>query len=340
MTKILIVGAGLSGTVVARQLAEAKHKVTVIDKRPHIGGNCFDFVNEIGILVHKYGPHLFHTSNKNVVEWLSRFTEWIEYKHKVKAMLSNGKLVSFPVNLDTLKEVDESKIIDTFFRPYTKKMWNMELEDLDPSIIQRVPVRKDHNDLYFPDDSYQLMPKYGYTELFKSIFNHRNIYLSLGTPWTEEMISDYDLIFTSMPIDEFCGYSKGHLPYRSIKFHTYTVPVPNLFPVTTINFTHNGPYTRVTEWKNIYKNMKNDKAKYATTITIEEPCSDSENNFEKFYPVKDLSGINNKRYQEYIHTLPKKVIPIGRCGLYKYLDMDEAIERALNISQKILSKIN
>ena len=175
MKKILVVGAGLSGSVVARECAEKGYEVTVIDKRGHIGGNCYDFVDEDGILTHLYGPHLFHTSELEVVSWLSRFTEWVPYKHKVKAQLSSGRLVTLPVNKETAQIVGRENIIDTFYRPYTKKMWGKDIEELDPSILSRVPIRNDDNEYYFPDARFQAMPKYGYTRLFENILDHENI---------------------------------------------------------------------------------------------------------------------------------------------------------------------
>ena len=143
--KILIVGIGMYGSTVARQLAEVGHSIHMIDARDHIGGNCYDYVNEHGIRVHKYGPHLFHTRNKGVFEYLSRFTEWVPYQHKVKAILSTGQYVTLPVNKETAEIVGKDNIVDTFFRPYTKKMWAMNIEELDPSIINRVPIRDDMN---------------------------------------------------------------------------------------------------------------------------------------------------------------------------------------------------
>ena len=154
--KILIVGAGFAGATYARILAEAGHKITVIEKRDHVAGNAFDYINEYGIRVHKYGPHIFHTNNKRVYDFLSRFTTWLPYKHKVKAQLEDGQFVTLPVNRETKEIVGEENIIDTFYRPYTKKMWDKDIEELDPSILQRIPVRDDDNELYFPGDEYQV----------------------------------------------------------------------------------------------------------------------------------------------------------------------------------------
>ena len=166
--KILVVGAGLSGATVARELADSGYNVHVIDRRNHIAGNAYDYINEHGIRVHKYGPHLFHTNNETVFKWLSRFTDWVEYKHKVKALLKDGQYVTLPVNKKTKEIVGKEIVLDIFFRPYTKKMWGVELDDLNPDIINRVPIRDDDNELYFPNDKIQVMPKEGYTKMVEN----------------------------------------------------------------------------------------------------------------------------------------------------------------------------
>ena len=216
MSKILVVGAGFSGAVIARELAEAGHNVTIIDERYHVAGNAHDFVNKHGIRMHTYGPHLFHTNNKKVYDYLGRFTEWIPYKHKVKALLSNGEYVTLPVNRATKDIVGEDKIVDTFIRPYTKKMWGMEIEELDPSIMNRVPIRDDFNEYYFPDDEYQAIPRDGYTALISNMLDWEGITVSLGTSFDKSMEKDYDHIFNSMPIDVYHDDCHGELPYRSI----------------------------------------------------------------------------------------------------------------------------
>lgn len=335
MNDILIVGCGFSGAVIARELAEFGCSVTIIDKRDHIGGNAFDYINEYGIRIHKYGPHLFHTNNEKVFNWLSRFTEWTEYQHKVKAMLNDGRLVTLPINRDTVNIVGEDNLIDTFIRPYSEKMWGMKLEDLDPQIINRIPKRDDDNELYFPNDKFQFMPREGYTKLFENILNHQNINISLNTPFNKSLIADYDYIFNSMAIDEYFDYCLGPLPYRSIKFHNHTLPVVKLFPVSQVNFTHSGPFTRIVEWKNIPGHGKSNEY---TTITYEEPCSYKDNNNERYYPVKDLNGTNRDIYNNYVKLIPRNMQFIGRLGLYAYLDMHQCINNALDISNKFLKE--
>jgi len=333
MKSILIVGAGFSGAVIARELAEAGHRVTVIDQRNHIGGNAYDYDLE-GIRIHKYGPHLFHTNNKEVVDWLSKFTEWVDYKHKVKAQLADGTYVTLPVNKETKEIVGEENILDTFFRPYTLKMWGKTLDELDPSIINRIPTRDDDNELYFPNDEYQMMPKDGYTKLFENIFKHKYIKVFTGTKFSTSMEKKYDHIFNSMPIDEYFKYKHGELPYRSIKFHHKTVPMARVLPTATVNFTHDGPYTRVTEWKNIPNHGKDPKQ---TIITYEEPCDYKDNNYERYYPVKDVDGVNRETYKKYKEMVDTdRMTFIGRCGMYVYVDMHQAISSALATAKRFL----
>ena len=331
---ILVVGAGLYGATVARQLAEAGHIVDVIDKRAHIAGNAYDYENEYGIRVHKYGPHLFHTNNKAVFDWLSQFTEWVEYKHKVKAQLDDGRYVTLPVNRETKQIVGEENVLDIFYLPYTKKMWGVELDELNPEVIKRVPIRDDDNEYYFPDDEYQFIPVNGYTQMVHNILSHLNITVKLSTSYDKGMNEHYDHVFNSMPIDEYFDFKHGELPYRSIKFHTVHLPVPRALPAGTVNFTHDAPTTRVTEWKNIACHGVN---KYITTLTFEEPCDYKDNNMERYYPVKDRDGNNRALYEKYKNETPENMTFIGRCGLYAYLDMHQAVNSALATARNFLS---
>lgn len=334
--RILIVGAGFSGAVIARECAAAGHLVKVIDKRDHIGGNAYDYIDSNGIRIHKYGPHLFHTNNEKVVQWLSQFTEWQPYQHKVKAQLNDGTYVTLPVNKETKEIVGEDNVLDIFFRPYTKKMWGKSLDELDPSIINRVPIRDDDNELYFPNDEYQMMPKKGYTEIFHNIFNHSNIEVELNVDFDKSMEEEYDYVFNSMPIDMYFDYDYGELPYRSIKFHNVTLQQPRVLPTATVNFTHDGTYTRVTEWKNIPCHGSND---YTTVLTYEQPCDYKDNDYERYYPVKDLEGTNRETYKKYKDRVDEdKMTFIGRCGMYVYVDMHQAISSALATARRFLDK--
>ena len=335
--KILVVGAGFYGSTMARVLAENNFKVDVIDKRDHIAGNAYDLELESGIKIHKYGPHIFHTKNKEVVDWLSRFTEWIPYKHKVKAMLSSGDLVTLPVNNETIRIVGLENILDTFYKPYTKKMWGIDPDKLDQNILKRVPVRKDDNEYYFPDDKFQGLPKNGYSALISSMLDHKNISIKLKRAFTYRLMGNYFHIFNSMPIDEFFNYKYGFLPYRSIKFHNVTLPCSKIFPVSVVNFTNTSPYTRVTEWKNFPNHGINENE---TILTYEEPCDFKDNDFERYYPIRDLSNKNVSLYKKYQQETPANMTFIGRCGLYVYIDMDQAVSSALALSKKFLASID
>ena len=332
--KILVVGAGFSGATIARELADAGFFVDIIDQRNHVAGNAYDYVNDIGIREHKYGPHLFHTSIDIVIEWVNKFSEWVPYYHKVKALLNNGMHVAFPVNNKTLEIVGRENILDTFFRPYTYKMWGVHLEQLDPQIINRVPIRNDDCELYFPKDKFQALPKNGYTNFIKNVLDNKNINLQLNTPFNKSIVKKYFYVFNSMPIDEYFDYRFGHLPYRSIKFHNFNLPVPYLLPTVTVNFTHSKKYSRVTEWKLLPNHGNSEEY---TSITIEEPCDYIDNNYERYYPVKDISGDNTKLYNKYFSLIPHNMSFIGRCGQYVYIDMHQAINSSLLKAKKFIT---
>lgn len=371
MERILIVGAGFAGATYARTLAENGFMTTVIDKRPHIAGNCFDYVHETGVRVHAYGPHLFHTSNERVVRWLSRFTAWTPYAHKVVARLSNNRDLPLPVNLDTVNGVfglsleTEAEVRDQlekvsikkqtidnaedwlyanigpeltnlFFRPYTKKMWQLDLTETDAKVVQRIKIRTDRNDLYFPEDAFQAMPTAGYTALFANILDHDFIDVRLSTEFESRMLADYDYCFNSMPIDEYFGCSHGELPYRSIRFQLTQELAQTAERHTTINYTDSGPYTRETWWHNIPAHRVFDTP--LVLKTVEEPCDYKDNNFERYYPVKTSDGRYDRLYNLYFED-SKKVVGmqfIGRCGTYQYLDMHQVINQSLTNCHKWL----
>lgn len=333
--KYLVVGAGFAGAVYARELAEAGGRVDVIDSRDHVAGNAFDYTNEFGIRVHKYGPHIFHTSNKRVFKWMSQFTDWIDYKHKVLALHTDGEYYTLPVNKETSMLIGRENIADVFFKPYTKKMWGISLEELNPKILERVPVRDDYNEYYFPDDTIQKMPKDGYTAMFDKIFDHENITLYLKTPFSYDMEKDYDHTFNSMPIDEYYHFTFGELPYRSIRFETITLPQKKVFNTATTNFTTwDGP-TRVTEWKNFPNHGSTAKH---TTLTYEYPCDYKENKKERYYPVKTTDGLSAAIYKKYTKIDNKHMTFIGRCGTYQYLDMHQVINQSLAGSKKYIKE--
>ncbi|WP_245421645.1 UDP-galactopyranose mutase [Methylobacterium sp. B4] len=373
MQKILVVGAGFAGAVYARMLAEGGYIVTVIDRRSHIGGNCFDYIHESGVRVHKYGPHLFHTSNHRVVAWLSQFTSWVDYNHRVVAKIDGDRLVPLPINRKTLnitlgldlktsEQVEEyltnvsskddvisnaedwlfanigKKLTDLYFRPYTKKMWNLDLSDMDASVVKRINIRVDDDDRYFPLDTFQGMPAEGYTNLFEKIFEHERINVLTNIEFDKKMLPDYDFCFNSMPIDVFFDYEFGDLPYRSIKFHTKIVRIADAASEVTINYTDSGPYTRETWWHNIPNHHLFETGE--VVCTVEEPCDYKENYMERYYPVKTHDRRYENVYQLYSNKAKelRNMQFIGRCGTYQYLDMHQVINQSLIGAAKWLTE--
>jgi len=366
MTKgqILVVGAGFAGTVYARELAEAGYDVEVIDQRPHIGGNAFDEVDGNGVRVHRYGPHLFHTNQDAVVAWLTRFAPFVPYTHRVRAVLEDDRFVPLPVNLDTINMVFDidlpdaaaveaflagiavanpaprnaaehlyasigTRLTDLFFRPYTKKMWALDLEEMDASVVKRLPIRLDRDDRYFPNDRHQIMPEHGYTHLFERMLDHPAIRVRTGVSYDRGAESQYLHCFNSMPIDEFFAFRLGELPYRSIRFQTETRTdcAPRGWSVT--NFTDDRAHTRETWWHLLPNHLVTDTGR--RSITLETPCDYRDNAMERYYPVKTADGRYQKLYGEYKNlaaALPNMDF-IGRCGTYQYLDMDQVINQSL-----------
>jgi len=370
MAKILVIGAGMAGASYAREFADAGHAVRLIDRRDHVAGNCYDSVSSAGVRIHRYGPHLFHTSNMRVVEWLSRFTEWEPYEHRVVARLADGTLVPLPINVRTVNGVYGTRIesaeavqvlldrevvrrepitsaedhlyatigprlTEMFFAPYTEKMWQLRLSDLDPAVVRRVQVRIDTDDRYFPGDTFQAMPRSGYTAMFEEILRSPRIDVALETAFTPEMEADYDLCLNSMPIDEYFGYRFGELPYRSIRFHHSDHALADAPPHVTINYTDRGPYTRETWWHNI---PANGAGASRAVRTIEEPCDYRDNGHERYYPVKTLDGRYDAVYRQYQALAERrpKLRFIGRCGTYQYLDMHQVLNQSLIGADKLL----
>lgn len=332
--RVLVVGAGLSAAVIARELAEAGIEILLIDKREHIGGNCYDEIIN-NVLIHRYGPHIFHTSLDFVVKWVKRFSDWMPYEHKVKALLDNGKYVTLPANRETVSILGGSleNVIDVIFRPYTRKMWGIPLEEINQDVINRIPIRHDLNELYFPNDRFQGLPKNGYTQFICEILKHNKIQIELRCTFRREMEGKYDFVFNSMPIDEYFDFSLGRLPYRSVKFHQFTVPFPKILPVATVNYTNSSPYTRITEWKHFPNSPSNP---WETTVTVEEPCDYKDNEWMPFYPIKDKNGLNDELFLAYKKMVHEKMMFIGRCGTYKYMDMDDAIAHSLKVAKEFL----
>jgi UDP-galactopyranose mutase len=361
----LIVGAGFAGAVAAERIATQLNKrVLLIEKRNHIGGNAFDEVDEHGILVHRYGPHIFHTNSREVFDYLSKFTEWRFYEHKVLASLNN-KLYPVPINRNTLnslynlklnteKEVEEyynsvrgkrypilnseDVIIDKvgvdlfekFFKHYTKKQWNLEPKDLAPLVCGRIPVRVNDDCRYFTD-KYQFMPKDGYTKMFEKMLTHKNIEIILNTDY-KAILSDikFDKLIYTGPIDYFFDYMHGRLPYRSIRFEWENYPLEYLQECAVINYVDDSvEYTRMTEYRYLTGHKGNN-----TTISKEYAQLIG----DPFYPT--LTENSKKIYQMYELEAEKlkNVIFVGRLATFKYFNMDQVVGSALTEINKVYAK--
>jgi UDP-galactopyranose mutase len=359
----LIVGAGFAGSVLAERLASVRNRrVLVIDRRAHIGGNAFDAYDEHGVLVHRYGPHIFHTNSKRVFTYLSRFTAWRPYQHRVRALV-DGRLLPFPINLDTINELyglrlsslelaqffaeraEERGVVTTaedavvtkvgrelfekFFRGYTRKQWGREPSELDASVTARVPIRLSRDDRYFTD-TYQGVPKEGYTRLFERLLAHPNISVMLQTDFNDikRLIAYKHLIYTG-PIDSFFGFSLGHLPYRSLRFHKEVVDTPEhelAQPVATINTPNDTPYTRATEMRQL-TGQKHHKS----VILFEEPQAEG----DPYYPIP--SPDNHALYRAYQQLAQerKDVTFAGRLATYRYYNMDQVVAQALKLADTL-----
>jgi UDP-galactopyranose mutase len=361
----LIVGAGFAGSILAERLAVgSKKKVLLIDKRPHIAGNAFDQKDAAGVLMHKYGPHIFHTNSQEIVSYLSRFTRWRPYEHRVLASL-DGVQVPMPINrttvntlyglnLQTEEEVEAffasraepveniktsedvvvSKIgrelYERFFRGYTRKQWALDPSELDKSVTSRVPTRTNTDDRYFTD-TFQAMPADGYTRMFENIVNHPNIEIMLGVDFEDvrdEVIYDH-LIYTG-PIDEYFGHRYGKLPYRSLEFKHETLDQAWFQSVGTVNFpSEDVPYTRVSEYKHL-----TGQSHAKTTITYEYPRAEG----DPYYPVpRPENQALFKKYEALAQQTPD-VTFVGRLATYRYYNMDQVAGQALATYRKIVER--
>ena len=362
MFDYLIVGAGFAGSVLAERLARgSRKKVLLCDRRSHIGGNAYDHYNEAGILIHKYGPHIFHTNSREVFEYLSRFTDWRPYQHRVRASV-DGQIVPIPINLDTINslyglnltsfEVEEfykrvaepceqirtsedvvvnavgRELYDKFFRNYTRKQWGLDPSELDASVTSRVPTRTNRDDRYFTD-TYQAMPLHGYTAMFEKMLDHPNIKVLLNCDYREikKDIPYREMIYTG-PVDSFFEYRYGKLPYRSREFkhETHDVAVFQTAPV--INYPNEHLYTRVTEFKYL---TGQDHPK--TSIVYEFPQAEG----DAYYPVPRKE--NAELYAKYkaLAASTPEVHFVGRLATYKYYNMDQIVAQALTVYAKMVS---
>jgi len=359
----LIVGAGFSGSVIAERLAtQSGKKVLVVDKRSHIGGNAYDHYDDHGILVHRYGPHIFHTNSREVFEYLSQFTQWRAYEHRVLASV-DGQLVPIPINLDTInklygmnltsfqveeffKSLAEPKdyirtsedvvvskvgreLYEKFFRNYTRKQWGLDPSELDKSVTARVPTRTNRDDRYFTD-TYQAMPLHGFTRMFENMLNHPNIKVMLNTDYREieQAIPCREIVYSG-PVDEFFDYRYGKLPYRSLDFKHETHNTTVFQPAPVINYPNEQLYTRVTEFKYL-----TGQEHHKTSIVYEFPKPEG----DPYYPVPRPENQEiYKQYKELADATPG-VYFVGRLATYKYYNMDQCVAQALTVYQQITSK--
>src|SRR4051794_732955 len=356
----LIVGAGFAGSVLAERLAsERNERVLIIDRRNHVGGNAYDRYDEAGLLIHQYGPHIFHTNSKQIFDHLSKFTEWRFYEHRVLAEV-DGMLVPIPINLDTVNKLyalnltsDEleawfaaraekvaevktsedvvvskvgRELYEKFFRGYTRKQWGLDPSELDKSVTARVPTRTNRDDRYFGDE-YQYMPKHGYTRMFERMLAHPNIHVITQTDYhdVKDVIPFKRLIFTG-PVDEFFDYRFGKLPYHSLRFRHVTLDKPWNQPVAVVNYPQTQDYTRVTEYKHL---TGQEHAK--TALTYEYPSAEG----DPYYPVpKPENQELYKKYERLALATPN-VWFVGRLATYRYYNMDQIVGQGLATFRRI-----
>src|SRR5688572_25149478 len=360
MFDYMIVGAGFAGSVLAERLASvADKKVLVVEQRDHIGGNAYDYYNHNGILVHKYGPHIFHTNSKKVFDYLSNFTLWRPYEHRVLASV-DGQLVPLPINLTTIntlyglqlncdqvetfyslkaekvnqirtsEDVVVSKVgrelYEKFFKGYTRKQWDLDPSELDASVASRVPVRVNKDDRYFTD-SYQSMPLHGYTKMFRNMLSHPNIKVMLNTDYKEiiDIIPYQRMIYTG-PVDSFFDYCYGKLPYRSIEFRFDTLDTEVFQPTGTVNYPNEHAHTRITEFKYL-TGQKHSK----TSIVYEYPTAEG----DPYYPIPRPE--NSELYKKYklLADSMSNTFFTGRLGTYKYYNMDQVVAQSLTLFEKL-----
>jgi UDP-galactopyranose mutase len=356
----LIVGAGFAGSVLAERIASQRgERVLLIDRRAHIGGNAYDRQNEAGLLIHQYGPHIFHTNARSVFDYLSQFTSWRPYEHRVLAEV-DGKLLPIPINLDTInrlyglnlssEELDNwfteraepvqeiktsedvvvsrvgRELYEKFFQGYTRKQWGVDPSELDKSVTSRVPTRTNRDDRYFTDE-FQCMPAAGFTRMFERMLSHPNIKIMLQTDYREirDDIRYSRVIFTG-PVDEFFDFRFGKLPYRSLSFEHVTLDKPWHQPVAVVNYPQGEPYTRVTEYKHL-TGQEHPK----TSLTYEYPCDKG----APYYPVPRPE--NQKLYKRYerLALAQPNVWFVGRLATYRYYNMDQVVGQALATFRRI-----
>lgn len=360
----LVVGAGFAGSVMAERLARDRNeRVLVIDKRPHIAGNAYDRHDKAGLLVHQYGPHIFHTNSRQIFDYLSRFTEWRAYEHRVLASV-DGMQLPIPINLDTInrlygldltteelavwfgeraepvEEIRTSEdvvvsqigreLYEKFFRGYTRKQWGVDPSELDKAVTARVPTRTNRDDRYFTDE-YQYMPKHGYTRMFESMLDHPNIKIMLQTDFADirDEIPFRRVVYTG-PVDEYFDHRFGKLPYRSLGFEHVTEENEWHQSVAVVNYPMDHDYTRITEYKHL-----TGQTHPHTSLTYEYPSDRG----DPYYPVpRPENAALYKRY-EALARAEENVWFVGRLATYRYYNMDQVVGQALTTYRRIAESI-
>jgi UDP-galactopyranose mutase len=359
----LVVGAGFAGSVIAERLAsQLGQRVLVVDKRPHIGGNAYDRYDDAGVLIHPYGPHIFHTNSADVFDYLSQFTAWRPYQHRVLASV-DGQNVPMPINLDTVnrlyglnltsfqledffaslaekpeairtsEDVVVSKVgrelYNKFFRGYTRKQWGLDPSELDASVTARVPTRTNRDDRYFTD-TYQAMPLQGYTRMFDRMLAHPAIKVMLNTDYREvaELMPWRHMVYTG-PIDAFFDYRHGRLPYRSLEFRHETLQQAQFQPVGTVNYPNDFAYTRISEFRHLTGQQH-----HATSIVYEYPRSEG----DPYYPVPRAENTAMYRLYEAETEKLQDVSFVGRLATYKYYNMDQVVAQSLTLFKRLAAQ--
>ncbi len=362
MFDFLVVGAGFAGSVVAERMAAHGYRVLIVDRREHIAGNAYDCLDEAGLLIHRYGPHIFHTNSTEVVQYLSQFTDWRPYEHRVLTCV-DGKLLPMPINLDTVNgyfgtdlnadgvaalmsslaekreriETSEDLVVsqvgqelyEKFFRNYTRKQWGRDPKDLDASVAARVPFRLSHDDRYFTD-TFQAMPRAGYTAMFERMLENPLIEVRLGVDYADirKTAPHRKLVFTG-PIDEYFDFRYGKLPYRSLEFKHETHAVEQMQPAAVVNYPNTEEYTRVTEFKYLTGQQHS-----STSVVYEYPRAEG----DPYYPVPCASSSELFARYRALAEKEKHVYFLGRLANYKYFNMDQVVAQALKTTRRMLDE--
>lgn len=360
----LVVGAGFTGAVCARELAETGASILIIDKRPHIGGNAYDEIDQHGVLIHPYGPHIFHTNSREIFRYLSRFTDWRFYEHRVLAEVG-GQQLPIPINRNTinrlydlnlqtdeevtdfLEKVREPRdplrtsedvvlnsvgrdLCDMFFRGYTRKQWGLDLSELSAGVAARIPTRTDTDDRYFTD-TFQFMPLEGYTRMFERMLDHHGIEVRLSTEYESLTNAVWQHMVYTGPIDAFFNHRFGKLPYRSLRFEHEHIPELEIFQaVGTVNYPNDHAYTRITEFKHL-----TGQNHAGSSIVREYPQAEG----DPFYPVPNPENeVLFKQYQALAEECSTDVSFVGRLAQYRYYNMDQVVAAALACAKRLKSR--